>query len=108
MTGGDRLDWFAAKDITASDAPVSLRVGGKDFTMDSTAHVTILTVGVRNRYLAPIIQIDGLNPQSRAKPTVFTDFDEEGHLRVAFHAKHDAWLTEQATSYYRQHAHLFE
>ena len=89
MTGGEQLDWFAAKDITASDAPVSLRVGGKDFTMDSTAHITILTVGVGNRYLAPIIQIDGLDPKGRATPTVFTDFDEEGRLCVAFQAKHD-------------------
>ena len=108
MTTGEPFDWFSAKDITASDDPVSLRVGGKDFTMDSTAHVTILTVAVGIQYLAPIIQIDGLDPQRRTKPSVFTEFDEEGHLRFAFHGKHDSWLTEQATSYYRKHAHLFE
>lgn len=52
-------------DITASDTPVTLRVGGKDFTMDSTGDVTILTVGVGNWYLAPIIQIDRLKVIAR-------------------------------------------
>ena len=42
MVNGAQLDWFAAKDITASRDPVSLRVGGKHISMDSTTHVTIL------------------------------------------------------------------
>ena len=107
-TDGQQLDWFGAKDITASDAPVSLRVGGRDFTMNSDVHVTILAVGTGNRYLAPLFQIDGLDPQRRSKQTVFTDFDEDYHLRVLFHAEHDAWLAQEATSYYGENARLFD
>ena len=35
---------------------------------------------------------------------MFTDFDEEGRLRVFFNAEHDRWLEEQATSYFKKYA----
>ena len=105
MLNDGKLDFFGAKDITASDVPVQLRVGGDNFTMNSRIHVSIIAVGKGHRFAAsPIIQIDGLDPGEEAKQTVFTRFDEEGRLCVGFHAEHDEWLEEQAMSYYQRHA----
>lgn len=102
------LQTHAGADALAGDMPVSLRVGGKDFTMDSRVHVTILAVGARRRYCALLVQIDGLDPEGRSRQTAFSQFDEQGRLRVLFHAGHDAWLAEQAMFYYRQHAQLLD
>ena len=54
--------------------------------------------------MAPMIQIDGLDPAGQRNQLVFTDFDEEGRLRVYFHAQHDEWLKAQALSLYQRHA----
>ena len=99
------LELFGAKDITASDAPVTIRLEEHDFTMNSKYHVSIIAVGKDNRYLPPIIQIDGLDPKEQTKQTVFTWVDDERRLCVAFHAEHDEWLKQQATSYFAEHAH---
>ncbi len=73
--------------------------------MNSKYHVSIIVVGKDNRYLSPIIQIDGLDAEEQTKQTVFTWINDERRLCVAFHAEHDEWLEQQALSYYAQHAH---
>ena len=87
------------KDITASDDPLEITLAKDDFTMNSKIHISIIVVRKRNRVATPMIQIDGLDSSEQAKQTVFTKFDEEGRLCVAFHAQHDEWLEEQAISY---------
>ena len=104
MLNEGKLDFFGAKDITASDTPVTVTLSQDDFTMNSKVHVSIIVVGKEGRYMSPIIQIDGLDPEGQENPTVFTDFDEEGKLRVLFHAQHDEWLEEQALSLYQRHS----
>ena len=99
MLNNEKLDLFGAKDITASDAPVTVTLGD-DFTMNSKVHVSVIAVGKGDQYMSPMIQVDGLDPTGEERQTVFTDFDEEGRLRVAFHAEHDDWLEDQAVSYY--------
>lgn len=107
MLNDDKLDFFGAKDITASDDPISVTFDKDDLTMNSQVHISIVAVGKGNRFLQPIIQVDGLDHLGNGKQTVFTEFDEEGRLRVFFHSEHDDWLEEQAMSYYRERAHLF-
>ena len=107
MLNNDKLDFFGAKDITASDDPISVTFDKDDLTMNSQVHVSILAVGKANRFLQPIIQVDGLDPVGNGRQTVFTDFDEEGRLRVLFHSEHDDWLEEQAMSYYDERAYMF-
>ena len=107
MLNNGKLDFFCAKDITASDEPITVRFGRDDITMNSKVHISIIAVGRGTRFLDPMIQIDGLDSAEESKQTVFTWFDEEGRLRVAFHAKHDEWLREQAMTYYRRFADSF-
>ena len=105
MLNNGKLDFFGAKDITGPDDPISLTLGKDELTMNSRMHISIVNVCKGNIFLPPIVQIDGLDPAQHGKQTVFTDFDEKGRLRVFFHAEHDAWLQEQAMSYYKEHAH---
>ena len=105
MLYNEKLEWFGAKDIAASDEPISVRVGGDTFTMNSRLHISIIAVGKGNWMLRPMIQIDGLDPVGNGRQTVFTQFDDEGRLRVLFHAEHDDWLREQAIAYYERNAH---
>lgn len=102
-----QLDFFAAKDLTASDEPLSFRVGGSGFSMNSRIHISIIAVGKGQRFLAPIIQIDGLDPGEDAKQTVFTWFDESGRLNIAFNANHEEWLKSQAMQLYKENADRF-
>ena len=104
MLNDGKLDFFGAKDITASDDPISITFRSGELTMNSRVHVSIIAVGHGNRLLHPIIQIDGLDPAEDGRQTVFTDFDDDGRLRVMFHSQHDEWLTEQVKSYYESHA----
>ena len=82
-----------------------MRVGGDTFTINSRLHISIVAVGKGNLMLPPMIQIDGLDPVGNGRQTVFTQFDDEGRLRVLFHAEHDDWLREQAIAYYERNAH---
>ena len=107
MLNNDKLDFFGAKDITASDEPMSVTFDKDDLTMNSHVHVSILAVGRGSRFLEPMIQVDGLDPVGNGRQTVFTDFDEEGRLQVLFHSEHDDWLEEQAMSYYNERAYMF-
>ena len=107
MLNDGKLDFFGAKDIMASDEPLSITFGSGELTMNSRIHISIISVGHGNRLLRPIVQIDALDPAEDGRQTVFTDFDEEGRLRVLFHSEHDDWLTEQVTSYYKSHANLW-
>ena len=107
MQNDGKLDFFGAKDITASDAPLQVSIRSSELTMNSKVHISIIAVGKADRFLAPIIQIDGLDDKEETKQTVFTWFDEDGRLAVAFHAEHERWLEEQALSYYQQHAERF-
>ena len=104
MLNAGKLVFFGAKDITASDAPLKVRVDRDNLNMNSKVHISIIEVGRGGRFAAPMIQIDGLGPGKHAKQTVFTWFQEDGRLCVAFQAAHDEWLKEQATSYYQRHA----
>ena len=104
MLNNGKLDFFGAKDITSSDEPISVTIGN-DLTMNSRVNMSIIGVGRGNRYVLPLIQIDGLAPTDNGRQTVFMDFDEEGRLRVFFNAEHDKWLEEQATSYFAEYAH---
>ena len=63
----DRLEFFGARDILASDEPLKYSVGGDSFTMNSKVHVSIVAVCKGTRFLAPMIQIEGVAPQSEAK-----------------------------------------
>ena len=107
MLNEGKLDLFGAKDITASDAPVTVTLSRDDFTMNSKVHISIIVVGKEGSYMSPMIQIDGLDPDGQENPTVFTDFDEEGRLQVLFHAQHDDWLEEQALSLYQHHSDIW-
>ena len=107
MLNNEKLDFFGAKDITASDSPISITIGKDELTMNSQMHISIIDVCKGNRFLPPMIQVDGLDQVPDRRQTVFTDFDEEGKLRVLFNAEHDRWLEEQAMSYYRENAHRF-
>ena len=104
MLNNERLDIFGAKDITASDAPSTVSLKMEEFTMNSKIHISMIAVGKGGRFASPLIQIDGLDPAGQTRQLAFTDFDEEGRLRVFFHAEHDQWLEEQAMSYYQSHA----
>ena len=104
MLNNGKLDFFGAKDITSSDEPISVTIGN-DLTMNSRVNMSIIGVGRGNRYMLPLIQIDGLDPRNDGRQTVFMDFDDEGRLRVFFNAEHDKWLVEQATSYFAKYAH---
>ena len=99
-----KLEFFGAKDITASEEPISVKYGKDDLTMNSQIHISIIAVGKGNRYLRPLIQIDGLDPEGQGRQTVFTQFDDEGRLCILFHSEHDEWLQEQVFSLYEQHA----
>ena len=105
MLNDGKIDFFGAKDITASDDPISITFRSGELTMNSRIHISIIAVGHGNRLLRPIIQIDGLDPAEDERQTVFTDFDGDGRLRVMFHSQHDEWLTERVKSYYESHAH---
>ena len=107
MVNGDKLDFFGAKDITPSAYSVDVTFNRDDLTMNSQVHVSILAVGKGNRFLQPIIQLEGLDPLGNGRQTVFTDFDEAGRLHVLFHSEHDDWLEEQAMSYYGERAYMF-
>ena len=107
MLNDGKLDYFGAKDITASDEPITIRLGKGDLTMNSGIHISIIAVGHGNRFLPPIIQIDGLSTEGDSKQTVFTDFDDDGRLRVLFHSQHDDWLKGQTISYYDENKHLW-
>ena len=103
MINDGELDFFGAKDITASEEPLQVTVGGNEFTMNSKIHISIIAIGKGTRFV-PMIQIDGLGPGEKTNQTVFTWFDEEGKLCIAFHAQHDEWLKDQAMSFYQRHA----
>ncbi|GEM_PF-4328064 len=104
MLNNGQLDFFGAKDITASDEPSQFEVGGPDFTMNSRVHVSIIAVGKEGRFAPPLIQIDGLGSAKQAKQTVFTWFDEDRRLCVAFNKAHDEWLTAEAKAYFDRFA----
>ena len=104
MLNNGQLDFFGAKDITASDEPSQFEVGGRDFTMNSSVHISIIAVGKGGRFASPLIQIDGLDPAEQAKQTVFTWFNEDRRLCVAFNAAHDEWLTGEAKTYFERFA----
>ena len=107
MLNNGKLDFFGAKDITASDDPMSVSFDRDELTMNSQIHISIIAVGKGDRFLQPMVQIDGLDPAGEPRQTVFTRFDDEGRLCVLFHAEHDEWLIEQAIAYYESHAHVF-
>ena len=104
MLNEGQLDFFGAKDISASEEPVTVSFTKDELTMNSKVHVSIIAIGRGNRFAGPMIQIDGIDDTEEARQTVFTSFDDEGRLQVFFHAEHDKWLEEQAMSYYQQHA----
>ncbi|WP_423918879.1 hypothetical protein [Candidatus Poriferisodalis sp.] len=105
MPTRDRLEFFGARDITADDRPWRTEIHAEDLSMNSQIHVSIIAVHKGNMFMRPLIQIDGLDPSGSGRQTVFTDFDDEGHLRILFHAEHDKWLEEQVKEYYGQNAH---
>ena len=104
MLNNGKLDFFGAKDFTSSEEPIAVTIGN-DLRMNSRVNMSIIGVGKGNRYVLPLIQIDGLAPTDQSRQTVFMDFDDEGRLRVFFNAEHDKWLMEQATSYFTKFAH---
>ena len=55
MLNDGQLAFFGAKDITASDEPLSIRIGKDDLTMNSQVHISIIDVGKGNRLLKAII-----------------------------------------------------
>ena len=107
MLNNGKLDFFGAKDITASDEPVRVSFATDELTMNSQIHISIIAVGKGNRYLQPLVQIDGLDQEGQGRQLVFSQFDDEGRLNVLFHAAHDEWLIDQAISHYEKHAHIF-
>ena len=108
MHNGGKLDFFGAKDVTASDAPKKVYLDNGGLSMNWKVHISIIAVSKGNKIASsPLIQIDGLDPAEKTKQTVFTSIDEEGRLRIAFHAEHDIWLTEQAMSFYQRNADSF-
>ena len=108
MLHDEQLTFFGAKDITASDQPLDVSVGGPNFTMNSRVHISIIQVGKDGIFVPPIIQIDGLGERQQTKQTVFTDFDEERRLRVFFNQKHDEWLTQQVKDHYQEYSDRIE
>ncbi len=98
------LEFFGAKDITASINPATIELVKGEFTMNSKFHVSIIEVCKGNKFAPPLIQIDGWDPDGRSNPTVFTWFDEEGRLCTWFRADHDEWLLEQVMTLYSQYA----
>ena len=104
MLNNGQLEFFGAKDITEAEGEFVVSVGGPNFTMNSDIHVSIIGVGKGTKYLAPMIQIDRLDPNKKAKQTVFTEIREDGRLWVAFQAAYDDWLTEQARAYFAKNA----
>lgn len=97
MLNKDELVFFGAKDITASDEPISMTANA-DLTMNSKVHMSIITMRKNKKYTLPLIQIDGLNPANQGKQTVFSGLDKDGRLMVFFNSEHDEWLKEQAMS----------
>ena len=104
MTDGQRLDFFGALDITATGGPLDVEVGGPDLTFNSKVHISIILLFQENRFAVPFIVVEGLGPGGPANQAVFTDFDEEGRLRLFFRSDLDEWLREQVMSYYMVHA----
>jgi len=107
MVNDDKLEFFGARDITASDDPISVTFDRDSLTMNSQIHISIIAVGKGHRFLQPIIQVDGLAQLGNGKQTVFTNFDEEGRLQVLCHSEHDDWLEGQVMSYYEERAYMF-
>ena len=107
MLNNGKLDFFGAMDITASDEPITVKLSRDDAQMNSNVHISIIAVGKGSRFLAPLIQIDGLDSSGQSKQTVFTRFNEKGQLLVAFHAKHDEWLREECMAHFRRSAARF-
>lgn len=101
---GEKMDFFPAKDITEPLVPTQIKVGGPDFTFNSSLHISIIGVGKGGRFGMPMVQIDGLDPAEKAKQTVFTQVDDDGRLCVLFQEAHDDWLMQQAMSYYQKNA----
>ena len=98
-TDGEKLSFFAARDITASGDPEYITVGGADFTMNSRVHVVVTAVLKDGRFRSPVIYVDGLDPNQPATPrAVFTRFDVEGRLTIWFNAEFDNWLTGEILS----------
>ena len=93
MFNNGQLQFFGAKDIIAPEGELEISVGGPSFTFNSDIHVSIIGVGKGTKYLAPMIQIDGLDSKKRAKQTVFTEIRDDGRLWVAFEAAYDDWLS---------------
>ena len=104
MLTSNGLEFFGAKDITASTDPTTIELVRGEFTMNSKFHVSIIEVCKGNKFAPPLIQIEGWDPEGRSNPTVFTWFDEEGRLCTWFRADHDEWLQEQVMALYSQYA----
>ena len=104
MTDGQRLHFFGALDITASGGPLDVEVGGPGLTFNSKVHISVILIFKENRFALPFIVVEGLGPGGPANQAVFTDFDEEGRLRLFFRSDLDEWLREQVMSYYLAHA----
>ena len=98
------LDFFGAKDITASEVPVTIPVRKDEFTMNSKFHISMVAVGKGNRFAPPLVQIEGIQADDQSNPTAFTWFDEQGRLCTWFNSKHDEWLEEQAMILYSKYA----
>ena len=107
MFNNGQLQFFGAKDIIAPEGELEVSVGGPNFTFNSDIHVSIIGVGKGTKYLAPMIQIDGLDSNKKAKQTVFTEIRDDGRLWVAFEADYDDWLTEQARAYFAKNVDKF-
>ena len=107
MFNNGQLQFFGAKDIIAPEGELEISVGGPNFTFNSDIHVSIIGVGKGTKYLAPMIQIDGLDSKKRAKQTVFTEIRDDGRLWVAFEAAYDDWLTEQARANFAKNVDKF-
>ena len=108
MPTDDGMAFFGAKDITASEIPVSITLEHGEFTMNSKYHISMIVVKKNNKLATPLVQVDGLSPDGDTKQTVFTWFDEKGRLAVAFHAEHDKWLAEQVKDYCSENAAAFD
>lgn len=107
MLSDEKIEFFGAKDITADNAPVQITFEGGQLDMNSKIHISIIAVGKGEKMLSPIIQIDGLEDTAETKQTVFTRFEEDGRLAIAFESQHDEWLEEQAMDYYQRNVAKF-
>ena len=103
MLTDNGLNFLGGTDLTSSRARTTITLNRDEFTMNSKYHISIIAVGKGNRFGQPLVQVDGADPDELTKQTVFTWFDDEGRLSVAFHADHDKWLEEQAMSFYSKH-----